>query len=77
MALIPCRECGTLNSDQAEICLSCEYPIKGRTRTHGFKWLAIVLAAAFTLPLILLALDTFRQPTTPPSLPPTQPENPV
>jgi uncharacterized paraquat-inducible protein A len=61
MALVPCRECGTLNSDQSEICLSCEYPIKGRAKTNGFKWLAILLAAMFGLPLGMMALETLRQ----------------
>ncbi len=38
MALVPCKECGTLNSSEAEICLSCEYPIKGRSKTNLVKW---------------------------------------
>jgi uncharacterized paraquat-inducible protein A len=71
MALIPCRECGTLNSDQAEICLSCEYPIKGRNKTNFLKWIAIILAIVIGLPLGLMALETLRpnQPVVPPQVP--------
>jgi len=44
MALVPCKECGTLNSSEAEICLSCEYPVKGRPKTNWVKWFAGLLA---------------------------------
>jgi uncharacterized paraquat-inducible protein A len=74
MALVHCRECGTLNSDQAEICLSCEYPIKGRARTNWLKWMAILLAIVIGLPVGLVAVEIFRQtqPSPPPPVPTKQ-----
>jgi uncharacterized paraquat-inducible protein A len=60
MALVPCRECGTLNSSEAEICLSCEYPIRGRTKTNWLKWVAIMLAFLFALPLALYGIDIVK-----------------
>lgn len=70
MALVPCNECGTLNSSEAEICLSCEYPIKGRMRTNWFKWIALLLALMLGLPLALQAVETVNTQTNiQPSLP--------
>jgi hypothetical protein len=57
MALVPCKECGTLNSSEAEICLSCEYPIKGRAKTNWLKWIAIILALMLGLHLALQAVQ--------------------
>ena len=72
MALVPCNVCGTLNSENAEICLSCEYPIKGRRRPAIFQWVAIVLFVTFTAPLIYVALNALRSKPTPrPPAPPT------
>ncbi|MDJ0693718.1 MAG: hypothetical protein QNJ49_06040 [Mastigocoleus sp. MO_167.B18] len=69
MALEPCNVCGTLNSDQEEICLSCGYPTKGRKRPAIFQWAAITLVLAFALPM-LMTLVNFIQPQQP-----TQPES--
>lgn len=72
MALIPCNVCGTLNSEDAEICLSCEYPIKGRRRPAIFQWAAIVLFILFTAPLVHIALNFLKSKPTPrPPQPPT------
>ena len=60
MALEPCNVCGTLNSDEAEICLSCGYPTKGRKRPAIFQWAAIVLAFAFALPMILGLINLIK-----------------
>ena len=60
MALVPCNVCGTLNSDEAEICLSCEYPIKGRRRPAIFQWVAVGLFVLFTIPVINVALSFIR-----------------
>jgi uncharacterized paraquat-inducible protein A len=70
MALVQCKECGTLNSSEAEICLSCEYPIQGRARTNWFKWIAIILALMIGLPLAIQAVQSIAsqinsQPTKP------------
>jgi uncharacterized paraquat-inducible protein A len=73
MALVPCKECGTLNSSEAEICLSCEYPVKGRTRTNWFKWIALLLALMLGVPLALYAVETVNtQTNVQPSLPTTK-----
>ena len=72
MALVPCKVCGTLNSSEAEICLSCEYPIKGRRRPVVFQWAGIILAVAFTIPLLMGVMRWFtqqRQPSPPPPSP--------
>jgi len=58
MALVPCKECGTLNSSEAEICLSCEYPVKGRPKTNWFKWLALLLASLLVIPLAFYTIQT-------------------
>ncbi len=63
MALIPCKECGTLNSSEAEICLSCEYPVKGRPKTNWFKWLALLLALTLAIPLAQYAIQTVSTQT--------------
>jgi uncharacterized paraquat-inducible protein A len=69
MALVPCNECGTLNSSEAEICLSCEYPVKGRPKTNWFKWIALLLALMLGVPLALHAIETVSTQTNQPSLP--------
>ena len=65
MALIPCKVCGTLNSENAEICLSCEYPIHGRRRPVIFQWAAIILFILLTAPLINIALQSLRKKPKP------------
>jgi uncharacterized paraquat-inducible protein A len=73
MALVPCKECGTLNSSEAEICLSCEYPVKGRPKTNWFKWLALILASMLAIPLVLYTIGTVStQTNVQPSVPPTK-----
>ena len=72
MALVPCKECGTLNSSEAEICLSCEYPVKGRPKTNWVKGLALLLALIFVIPLALYTIQTIStqtnvQPSSPPA----------
>ncbi len=65
MALVPCNVCGTLNSEDAEICLSCEYPIRGSRRPAVFKWAAILLFVLFTAPLINLVINQFKPKNQP------------
>ncbi|WP_299490231.1 hypothetical protein [Acaryochloris sp. IP29b_bin.137] len=60
MALEPCRVCGALNSTEAEICLSCEFPTKGRRRPAIFQWAAIGLFVMFTIPLIVTVINQFK-----------------
>lgn len=72
MALVPCKECGTLNSSEAEICLSCEYPVKGRPKTNWFKWLALLLALILVIPLALYTIQTLSTQTNEPPSPPTK-----
>jgi uncharacterized paraquat-inducible protein A len=55
MSLVPCRECGVLNSSEAEICLSCEFPIKGRQKTNGLRWIALLLVALLGVPFAVLS----------------------
>ena len=57
MALVPCKECGTLNSEHAEICLSCEFPTKGRSKKQAWQWVALGLAILLGAPMALYALD--------------------
>ena len=69
MALVPCKVCGTLNSENTEICLSCEYPIKGRRRPAIFQWAAVGLFMLFTIPVINMAIsaikgDSQKQPSS-------------
>jgi uncharacterized paraquat-inducible protein A len=60
MALVPCKECGTLNSENAEICLSCEFPIKGRSQKQLWRWVALGLAFMLGAPVALYALDLIK-----------------
>ena len=70
MALVPCKECGTLNSSETEICLSCEYPVLGRPKTNWVKSLALLLALIFVIPLALYMIQTVSTQTNEPfSLP--------
>ena len=52
MSLEPCNVCGTINAAETEICLSCGYPTRGNKRPAIFRWVAIALAACFTLPFL-------------------------
>ena len=52
MSLEPCNVCGTLNPEGTEICLSCEYPTKGKKRPAIFRWIAIALVVCFALPFL-------------------------
>lgn len=66
MALEPCRVCGTLNSTETEICLSCEFPTKGRRRPAIFQWAAIGLFVLFTIPVIMTVMNQLKpKPQTP------------
>ncbi|MEM9136637.1 MAG: hypothetical protein AAGB01_04730 [Cyanobacteria bacterium P01_F01_bin.42] len=65
MALVPCKVCGTLNSEDAEICLSCEYPTRGRKRPAVFQWAAIVLLVLFSAPVINFGLEYLRSRSKP------------
>ncbi|MEM7725184.1 MAG: hypothetical protein AAF208_02290 [Cyanobacteria bacterium P01_A01_bin.45] len=60
MALVPCKVCGTLNSDEAEICLSCEYPVKGRKRPIIFQWAAIAVIIALSVPLLISLVNLIK-----------------
>jgi ribosomal protein L40E len=60
MALVPCKECGTLNSEHAEICLSCEFPTKGRPKKQVWQWVALGLALLLGAPMALYALDLVK-----------------
>ncbi|ELS01666.1 hypothetical protein Xen7305DRAFT_00013710 [Xenococcus sp. PCC 7305] len=57
MALVPCKVCGSLNSDQAEICLSCEHPTQGRKRPLIFQVAAVIIVLAFVAPVLLSAIS--------------------
>ncbi len=73
MALVPCKECGTLNSSEAEICLSCEYPVKGRPKTNWVKWFAGLLALMLVIPLAQYTIQTVStQTNVHPSVPPAK-----
>lgn len=70
MTLVPCKECGTLNSEHAEICLSCEFPTKGRSKKYLWQWVAFGLALVFGLPFAFYGLDLVKtqiQPQPSPS----------
>ncbi len=70
MTLEPCKVCGTLNSSEEEICLSCGYPTKGRKRPVIFQVAAIILVLTFAIPLIMTLISliqTQRQPKPPSS----------
>lgn len=60
MALEPCNVCGILNSDEAEICLSCGFPTKGRKRPAIFQWAALILALTFALPMIIAFINLIK-----------------
>jgi len=60
MALVPCKVCGSLNSDQAEICLSCEHPTQGKKRPLIFQIAAIVIVLAFVTPTLLSAMSWIK-----------------
>lgn len=71
MALVPCSVCGSLNSDAADICLSCGYPPQGRKRPAIFQWAAVVVVALLAIPLISSLLIRFKpQPNQLPPEPP-------
>ena len=65
MALEPCQVCGALNSTEAEICLSCEFPTKGRRRPAIFQWAAIGLFVLFTIPLLITLFRQFKSKPQP------------
>ena len=80
MALVPCKVCGTLNSSDVDICLSCEFPITGRRRPVIFQWAGFVLAFIFSIPLLLGVINLFNQRLQPdlpssPSTPAQAPSN--
>ena len=69
MALVPCKVCGSLNSDQAEICLSCGYPTQGRKRPLIFQIAAILVVLAFVIPGLITAISWIQlqfKPSSPP-----------
>ncbi|MEO0373353.1 MAG: hypothetical protein AAF329_01760 [Cyanobacteria bacterium P01_A01_bin.17] len=68
MTLVPCNVCGTLNSEDTEICLSCEFPVKGRRRPVIFQWAALLLLLPFVITGLSLAFNWLR-PQRPPSSP--------
>lgn len=72
MALEPCKVCGTLNSSEAEICLSCGYPTKGRKQPIIFQYTAIALALVFALPLLLSSFSWIKYRLQPKPQPPIQ-----
>jgi uncharacterized paraquat-inducible protein A len=61
MTLVPCNVCGTLNSENAEICLSCEHPIKGRRRPAIFQWMAIALVILIAMPVLSGIFSLLKQ----------------
>jgi hypothetical protein len=67
MTLVPCNVCGTLNSSDAEICLSCEYPIKGRRRPAVFQWAALLLIVPFAIMGLSLTFGWLRPQQPQPS----------
>jgi len=75
MALEPCNVCGTLNSSEAEICLSCGYPTNGRRRSPLFQWVAIalVLMLVGAVGLGLVNALTPRPSVPPPPVVPNPP----
>ena len=69
MALVPCQVCGSLNSDQAEICLSCGYPTQGKKRPLIFQIAAILVVLAFVIPGLITAISWIQlqfKPSSPP-----------
>ena len=69
MALEPCKVCGSLNSSEAEICLSCGYPTKGKRRPAIFQWAAIGLVLVFVIPLLLGLINLLKLKLEPKPLP--------
>ena len=65
MALEPCKVCRTLNSSEAEICLSCGYPTKGRKKTTILQGIAIALAVVMALPLLISSFSWIKLQFTP------------
>jgi uncharacterized paraquat-inducible protein A len=65
MTLVPCNVCGTLNSENAEICLSCEHPIKGRRRPAIFQWIAIALVVLIAMPVLSGIFSLLKQQKQP------------
>lgn len=74
MALESCNVCGTLNSSNASICLSCGYPTKGRKRSPIYQWVAIALLlgmVSLIISGIVDAINTSPQLPSPLDTPPT------
>ncbi len=74
MALVPCKVCGSLNSDQEEICLSCGYPTQGYKRPAIFVWAALVLAVLFALPPLMGVANWLFYRLNPPEPTPEEPK---
>lgn len=72
MTLKPCKVCGTLNSHDTDICLSCGYPPQGRQQPLIFTLTAIGLATFLALPPLLSLIQSLPAPDSPP----TQPDPP-
>ena len=62
MALEPCRVCGTLNSKNADVCLSCGHPINGRRRSPVYQWAAIILLLSMVSLIITGIVDAINAP---------------
>ncbi len=60
MALEPCNICGSLNSSEAEICLSCGNPPNGSKRPVIFRLAAIALVIVFALPILVSSFGWLR-----------------
>lgn len=69
MALEPCNVCGTLNSSNADICLSCGYPTKGQKRSSVYQWVAIALLIAMVSMIISGIIDAVNGPSNRPPRP--------
>lgn len=69
MALEPCNVCGTLNSSDADICLSCGYPTKGQKRSVVYQWVAIALLIAIFSMVISGIIDAVNAPSNDPPSP--------
>lgn len=67
MALEPCNVCGTLNSSDAEICLSCGYPTKGRKRSAVYQWVAIALLMGMVSLIVVGIVDAINTPPKAPN----------
>ncbi|MEM8832219.1 MAG: hypothetical protein AAGE96_23150 [Cyanobacteria bacterium P01_G01_bin.19] len=74
MALKPCKVCGTLNAEGAEICLSCGHPVDGHKRPVIFRYVAIALVACFALPFLAGLIDWVLFQLKPEPNTPTEPE---